>query len=94
MDEEQELMKRAIEAQNEIYQKEKGEKFFAWLEQTFGIKNYEKAFTNNHHAAMMSNVIFLWAESGVMSAAVFANCLFCNEENFSQNIGTISTLEG
>ncbi len=29
-----------------------------------------------------------------MSAAVFANCLFCNKKNLSQNIGTVSTLEG
>ncbi len=94
MDEEQELMKRAIKAQEQIYQKENGEKFFAWLEQTFGIKNYKKAFTQDHHAARMNNIAFLWIESGVMTAVVFAKCLFCNDEKFLQKIGTISTLEG
>lgn len=93
MNEQQELMKRASEAYEQINQEKDGERFFAWLEETFGIENYKKEFQDSYHIAKVNDIGFLWVESAPMSAALFANCLFCKKERFTQKIGTITTLE-
>jgi hypothetical protein len=94
MEEQQELMKRAVEAYEELNQREKGKKFFTWFEETFCVKNYEKVYVDNYYAAKVDDLSFVWTKSEEMSATVYGTCKFCGLHSAEQNKGkVVRTLE-
>ncbi len=93
-EEQQKLMKRAVEAYEELNQIQKGEEFFTWFEETFCVKNYEKIYTDGEYAAKIDDIGFVWTKSGEMSATIYGNCKFCGSDASMQNKGkVVRTLE-
>lgn len=94
MDEQQKLMKRAVEAYAEVCRKENGKKFFTWFEKEFGVKNYEKQYVDGFHSAIIDDFGFVWSKSTEMSVSVYGSCKFCGRGGVLQNSGiVVRTLE-
>lgn len=86
------LMKNAGEARAQKRQKESDRKFFAWLEDTFGIEKYEKEDTNGKPAAIVDNsLLFIRANLQELSADVYLKCGLCINE--VHNFGVVKDLE-
>ncbi len=88
----EDLMKNAGEARAQKRQKELDRKFFAWLEDTFGIEKYEKEDANGKPAAVVDNsLVFVRANFQELSADVYSKCPICIKE--VHNVGVVKNLE-
>lgn len=86
------LMKRAGEARAQKRQRELDRKFFAWIEDTFNIKQYEKDNAYEKPAVVFDKfLVFVRANQEEMSAEVYSKCRVCKNE--VHNVGVVRNLE-
>jgi hypothetical protein len=88
------LMKRAGEANKRKQQIEGEHKFFAWFENTFGIKTYENGTAKyGNPIAVVDNFIgFICNNLDEVSAEVHIKCKLCGESELCC-IGVIKSLD-
>jgi hypothetical protein len=88
----EDLMKRAGEARAQKRQRELDRKFFAWIEDTFNIKRYEKDNAYGNPAIVFDKfLVFVRANREEMSAEVYSKCHVCKNE--VHNVGVVRNLE-
>lgn len=88
----EDLMKRAGEPRAQKRQRELDRKFFAWLEDTFYINQYDKTDSYGKPAAIVDNtLVFVGRKSEEMSADVYSKCHDCKNE--VHNFGIVRSLE-
>jgi hypothetical protein len=88
----EDLMKSAGEARAQKRQRELDRKFFAWIEDTFNIKQYEKDSAYGKPAAVVDNsLVFVRANFQELSADVYIKCNVCINE--THNFGAVKNLE-
>ncbi len=89
------LMKRAVKAYEEKQKRERSQRFFAWLENTFGITNYEKIRIDENIGAKLENVCFFYSdranEADGFVTEVIGKCELCSGKCFE--IGVIDSID-
>jgi hypothetical protein len=88
----EDLKKRAGDARAEKRRRELDRKFFAWIEDTFNINQYDKGEAYGRAAAVIDDaMVFIRKDLKEMSADVYSKCHDCKNE--IHNFGIVRNLE-